>query len=139
MLTHFLLQCVECMLLSLCPFECFSFLCQLREWSGDLTEHPNELAIVANEANEGLNLRHGLERRPLEDRLHFFLHHVQTAVIDYMAEKLDARLEQLTLAGFGVQLTLAQEFQYFSYVSAMVRDVVAVHPDVINEHQHASV
>ena len=65
--------------------------------------------------------------------------HLDSFVADYESEVFCFFLQELTLAEFGIQLILSEDFQNFSKVLQVLFDVTTVDENIIQVDEHAHI
>ena len=108
---------------------------QLGERKGEGAEAAHESAVVPCKSKERTQLPQIRRNRPVAHRLDLVLHDSQPVLPHHVTEELDLSLAQRTLAGLGVQSLLTQARQCLSYMLLVLLQRVAVHDDVVEEHQ----
>ena len=106
--------------------------CERKRDGAEIAHKP---AIVSRQPQKRTELAYVRGCWPVAHRLNLVLHDAQAVLANHVPEELNLPLAQCTFAGLGVQPLLTQTSQHLSDMLLVLLCCVAVHDDVIQEHQ----
>ncbi|KIO07415.1 hypothetical protein M404DRAFT_136736, partial [Pisolithus tinctorius Marx 270] len=114
--------------------------CEASEQNDNVGVVINELSIEICEAEEGLDVSHLLQLRPVVDCLNFLSGHGETGRRENVAEVFDGVRVELALLQLGIETMLLKAVEYLFYVVTVQLHHVC--KDAINKllksHRHVS-